>query len=125
MHVDDEIRELERRMAWRRHEVASTARAVREQSVRKVVSPAGLALAAGIGFVATWVLLRRPRVKVIERRHKERAGGKLAGLASLAMPVALALLRERFGGPQELAQLVLSKVQKKKQVPPPTGRVAY
>ena len=114
MHVDEEIREIERRMAWRRHEVASTARALRERTVSRVVSPGGLALAAGIGFAVTWVFLRRPRVKVIERRQKERAGGKLAGLVSLAMPVALALARERFGGPQELAHMVLAKMQKKK-----------
>lgn len=117
MHIDDEIRELERRMAWRRHEVASAARAAKTRAVRKVVSPIGLATAAGIGFLATWAFLRRPRVKVIERRHKERSGGKLAGLAGLAMPVVLALVRERFGGPQELAHLVLSKIQKKSATP--------
>jgi hypothetical protein len=117
MHIDDEIRDLERRMAWRRHEVANAARAVKARAVRRVISPVGLATAAGIGFIATWAFLRRPRVKVIERRKKERSGGKLAGLAGLAMPVALALVRERFGGPQELAHLVLSKVQKKKPTP--------
>jgi hypothetical protein len=117
MHIDEEIRELERRMAWRRHEVANAARAARNRAVSKVVSPVGLAAAAAVGFLATWAFLRRPRVKVIERRKKERAGGKLAGLASLAMPVALALMRERFGGPQELAHLLLSTIQKKN---PPT-----
>ncbi len=121
MHVDEEIRSLERRMARRRHEVARSARAARERAVRKMVSPTGLAVAAAVGFLATWAFLRRPRIKVIERRRRDRGPGRLAGLVSLATPVALALVRERFGGPQELAHLVLEKLQQRKQGSPPVA----
>jgi hypothetical protein len=122
MPIDQEIHEIEQRMARRRHDVAQAARAAKERAVHKVVSPLGLAIAAAIGFLATAAFLRKPRVKVVERRHSPRKAGKLAGAASLLMPVALGVLRSQFGGPGEMAQAVLSKV--KKRQPPGRAPVA-
>lgn len=122
MPIDQEIYEIEQRMARRRHEVAHTARAAKERAVRKVVSPLGLAIAAGIGFLATTAFLRKPRVKVVERRQSPRKAGKLAGAASLLMPIVVGVLRTQFGSPGEMAQAVLSKV--KKRQPPERAPVA-
>lgn len=115
--IDHEIHDLEQRMARRRHEVADSARLAKRRAVRKLVSPAGLATAAGLGFVLTFALLRR-REAPVERRRAPQKQGKGAALVSLLMPAAVALIRAQFGSPAAMAQFVLSKVQSK---PSPSG----
>ena len=122
MHVDEEIRAIEARMAWRRHEVADSARALKagaaatkDRALRRLISPAGLAVAAGLGFVVTAVFLRRPRIKYVDRRSKTEKAGKIAGIASLVMPLALAAVRSRFGGPVEMAQYLVERFQERRR----------
>jgi hypothetical protein len=108
--IDREIHDIERRMARRRHEVADTARAARHRATRKLLSPAGLAAAAGVGFVVTSLILRRKPTVVQVPQGK---AGKAAGLLGVLMPIGLAIVRAQFGSPAGLAQFVLSKVQQK------------
>lgn len=108
--IDREIHDIERRMARRRHEVADTARAARQQATRRLLSPAGLAAAAGIGFVVTSLLMRR-RAPVLQVPAGK--AGKAAGLLGVLMPIGLALVRAQFGSPAGLAQFVLAKMQQK------------
>ena len=109
--IDAEIRVLEQRMAQRRHEVADTARLAKSRALRKLLSPTGLATAAGLGFLATLGLTRRRHAAPPSGAAAK--AGKAAGLIRLVLPVALALFRAQFGGPAGLAQFVLSKMQKR------------
>jgi hypothetical protein len=107
--IDREIHDLERRMALRRHEVADTARVARQRATRKLLSPAGLAAAAGVGFVVTSLLMRR-KAPVVQAPQGKAA--RTASLLSVLKPIGLALVRAQFGSPAGLAQFVLSKMQR-------------
>jgi hypothetical protein len=112
MHIDEEIRELEQRIAQRRHSIEHTARAAKQRAIRTVLSPVGLLSAAGIGFLATFGLARRHHHVPAGAVGK---GGRIAGIASVLASVAFAVLRAQFGSPAHMAQLLLSKFQKSRQ----------
>jgi hypothetical protein len=115
--ADQEIREIEQRMARRRHEVADTARTAKARVVRKLVSPAGLIAAGGLGFIATMALLRKRRPPVYVQADKVR-GGTAVSLLGMLMPVALALVRAQYGSPAGMAQHLLARMKKR---PSPRG----
>jgi hypothetical protein len=115
MHIDHEIHELEQRIAQRRHQIERTAHVTKEIAIRKVLSPVGLLSAAGIGFIATLGLARRKHHYAAPRAVGK--GGRIAGIASVLASVAFALVRAQFGSPVQMAQLLLSKFQKSRQVP--------
>jgi hypothetical protein len=119
--IDKEIHEIEQRMARRRHEVADTARAAKERAVRRLVSPAGLAVAGALGFIATAALLRKRRAPVYVQAGKLKGGGAVS-LLGVLMPVALSLVRAQFGSPAAMAQFFLAKMRKPS--PPRDNRVA-
>ena len=114
MHIDDEIRGIEERLAARRHRIARTARLARHVAVRKIVSPAGLLAAVGVGFLTTVGLFRKKKVEAgrLRRRRGDAKAGKLAGLASLVASAAFAILRSQLGSPLEMAQFVASKIRR-------------
>lgn len=114
MQIDHDIREIEERLAARRHRIARTARLARHVAVRKVVSPTGLLTAVGVGFLATVGLFRRKKVEAqrLRRRRNDVKAGKLAGLASLAASAAFALVRSQLGSPLEMAQFVAAKIRR-------------
>jgi hypothetical protein len=112
MHIDDEIHELEQRIAQRRHHIEHTARAAKQRVIRTVLSPVGLLSAAGVGFLATLGLTRRHQP--VPARQVSR-GGRIAGIASVLASVAFTMLRAQFGSPVQMAQILLSKFQKSRQ----------
>jgi hypothetical protein len=118
--IDHEIHELERRMAYRRHEIADTTRAAKARATRKLLSPAGLATAAGIGFVVTMGLMRKRQKPRTLRIKEDKPAGKIAGALSLLMPVAIAIIRAQFGSPAGMAQAVLEKMSRAPRRPSPT-----
>jgi hypothetical protein len=125
VHIDEEIHELEQRIAQRRHSVEYLARATKQRVIRTVVSPVGLLSAAGVGFLATLGLTRRHHAAPASAAGK---GGRIAGIASLLGSVAFALLRAQFGSPAHMAQAVLSKFQnfqKSRQRPPGRPSTAH
>jgi hypothetical protein len=105
MKIDHEINALEARIARRRMSVELTARATARRSVDALVSPVGLAAAAGVGFVAAR-LLGRKRSRARERQKPPRA----YGMASLLASGVFALMRAQFGSPLQMAQMALSKL---------------
>ena len=110
MQIDSEIRDIEVRLARRRHRLEYTARAAKHRAAQTIFSPAGILGAAGIGLLAAVGLLRKrsaPRYAYSHRRP-----GKLAGLAGVVASIALALLRAQFGSPAQMAQLVLARLKK-------------
>ncbi|HYD57999.1 MAG TPA: hypothetical protein VEB41_13940 [Burkholderiales bacterium] len=120
--IDKEIHDIERRMAYRRHEIADTARVARSRAIGRMLSPAGIAAAAALGFVATLGIMRKrhsPRVV----RVKEEKGGKVAGALGLLMPVAIAIIRAQFGSPAGMAQFVLEKMNRSPRRASPRGDI--
>ena len=114
MHIDDEIREIEERLAARRHRIARTARLARHVAVRRIVSPAGLLAAVGVGFLTSVGLFRKKKVEAgrLRRRRNDAKAGKLAALASLVASAGFAILRSQLGSPLEMAQFVASKIRR-------------
>jgi len=109
-NLDDQILEVENRIARRRMAVELTARAAWRRSVSRLVSPAGLLGAAGLGFVTVAALLRRSP-KIVERRRGARPASKWGSLLGLAASGAFALLKSQYGGPVEMAARVASQVK--------------
>lgn len=113
--IDQEIRDIEQRMARRRHELADTARAAKARATRRIASPAGLVTAGVLGFVATAVLMRRRRTKPVYVQANSVKGGTAVSILGMLMPVALSLLRAQigaqFGSPAGMAQYFLSRAK--------------
>jgi len=113
---DEEIYEVEKRIAERRHRVEAVARQSGRAAVKTLTSPWALAGAAAIGFlVARGVLRRHQQPARVERRAKTAA--KAGGIASVAMAAVAWLIRSQFGSPVAMAQFFLSKVKKQPAQP--------
>ncbi|HEX6298503.1 MAG TPA: hypothetical protein VFZ74_18190 [Burkholderiales bacterium] len=112
--LDEEIYEIEERLARRRAELPRVARATGKSALHALASPAGLAAAAALGFLAGGGLRRKngrraePRwVKVDPQQQKTKG----IAIGSLAMSAAIALIKAQFGSPLEMARVVLAKLQ--------------
>jgi hypothetical protein len=127
---DQEIYEVEQRIAMRRAQVGRHSKEVGSRAMQKLASPAALIAAAGLGFVlAGGFASKRKEPEHPQRRKSDHTkAAKATGLAGLLMPVAMWLIRARWGSPVQAAQFFLEKYQKRGQrkpaaVPPPPLRV--
>jgi hypothetical protein len=113
---DDEIFEVEKRIAERRHRVEAVTRAAGRQALRALASPWALATAAALGFLVAGG---------VQRRHKPHAhvdpetkkAAKAGGIASIGMALATWIIKSQLGSPMQMAELVLSKVKTFKRQP--------
>ena len=115
MPPEQEIYEVEKRIAGRRHRVEDCARESGRQALRAMASPWALAGAAAIGFLVAGGLRKDPREeRHHERRRSDKNGGKAkaGGIASLGMAAASWLIKSQFGSPVAMAQYFLAKVKK-------------
>ena len=114
--LDDEIYEVEERLSRRREALPRVARATGRSAMHKLASPAGLAAAAALGFLAGGGLRRangHPKPRWVKVEEKERTKGIAIG--SLAMSAVIALIKAQFGTPAEMARVLLHKVQSRKR----------
>jgi hypothetical protein len=118
--LDDEIYEVEERLTRRRAELPRVARATGQSALHALASPAGLAAAAALGFLAGGGL-RRPRRKVTVERRKAAEKSKGAVVGSLLMSGAIALVKAQYGSPFEMARVMLQKIQSRRAVASPRG----
>jgi len=109
-NIDGEIRELELRLAQRRLKVELLARASKRRALGSLASPAGLIGAAALGFLTAAGVVGRQRHFRASPAGRGRFGGILGFAMSAGTTLALAFVRARFGGPAQLAQLLLAKV---------------
>ena len=111
---DQEIYEVEKRIAERRHRVEAFAKQSGRSALRALTSPWALAGAAVIGFLAAGGIQRRHSHP--EPRHRMSASDKKAAKASafsgLAMTAATWFIKSQFGSPVAMAQWFLAKLQK-------------
>ena len=113
---DQEIYDVEKRIAERRHRVEAAARASARQAMRALTSPWALVGAAAIGFlVAGGVRRRHESTPAVSRSTKEKAKG--GAIASLGMAGLTWLIKAQFGSPVAMAQYFLAKIQKHDRVP--------
>lgn len=99
MHTkyDDEIREVEARLAFEREALLNGAENLTDTAKRMAASPKGLLAAAAVGF-AIGELTRGKR----RRARNDQASSvapKAVGLGGVLGGVALALVRAQFGSP--------------------------
>jgi hypothetical protein len=118
---DEEIYEVEKRIAERRHRVELAARASARQAMRALTSPWALAGAAVIGFLAAGGVQRHRRVVHVERRRKKEP--KAGAIAGVAMAAASWFIKSQFGSPVGLAQFILAKMRKEPAPAVPWSRV--
>lgn len=114
--LDDEIYEVEERLSRRREALPRVARATGRSAMHKLASPAGLAAAAALGFLAGGGLRRangHPKPRWVKVEEKEKTKGIAIG--SLAMSAVIALIKAQFGSPLGMAQAVLGKLQSRRK----------
>jgi len=113
---DQEIYEVEKRIAERRHRVEAAARASARQAMRALTSPWALVGAVAIGFlVAGGVRRKHESGPAVSQETKEKAKGGV--VASLGMAALTWLIKAQFGSPVAMAQYFLAKIQKKDTLP--------
>jgi len=118
---DQEIYEVEKRIADRRHRVEAAARASARQAMRALTSPWALVGAAAIGFLVAGGVRRRHERSgpAVSQDTKEKAKG--GAIASLGMAGLTWLIKAQFGSPVAMAQYFLAKIQKRDKVPSPAA----
>ena len=116
---DQEIYEVEKRIAERRHRVEAAARNAGRQALRTLTSPWVLAGAAVLGFLAAGGIKRKHESTgggpAVSQETKEKAKG--GAIASLGMAALTWLIKAQFGSPVAMAQYFLAKIQKKDATP--------
>ena len=114
-NLDDEIYEVEERLARRRAELPRVARATGRSAMHKLASPAGLAAAAALGFLVGGGFGRNHPVKPVVERRKQKEQTTGIAIGSLAMSAAIALIKAQFGSPFGMAQAVLAKIRSRRK----------
>ncbi|HET7364463.1 MAG TPA: hypothetical protein VFJ70_12925 [Burkholderiales bacterium] len=113
---DQEIYEVERRIAERRHRVEAVARQTGQATLRALTSPWAIGAAAVFGFLAAGGIMRRHEHRATLSRDQKKAA-KVGGITSIAMAAASWIIKAQFGSPAALAQFVMSKVRKQPPQP--------
>jgi hypothetical protein len=119
MPPDQEIFEVEQRLAMRRARFAQESREARARALQALASPLALAAAAALGFVAAGALARRNhRPRHPERRKSDHVkAAKRTGLAGMLLPAAMWFVRAQWGSPARAAQILLEKFSNRRLSP--------
>ncbi|HYY60202.1 MAG TPA: hypothetical protein VE756_02320 [Burkholderiales bacterium] len=114
---DQEIYEVEKRIADRRHRVEAAARNAGRQALRTLGSPWVLGGAAVLGFLAAGGLRRKhAHGPALSQETKEKAKGGV--IASLLMAGVTWFIKAQFGSPVAMAQYFLAKIRKEDHTQP-------
>ena len=113
---DQEIFEVEKRIALRRAQLKRHAGEARTRGTQALASPVALIAAAGIGFLLANSFARRKKEPPHpERRKSDHAkAAKATGLAGIATTGAMWLIRAQYGSPMRAAQMLLQKFSSRK-----------
>jgi hypothetical protein len=112
---DQEIYEVEKRIAQRRHRVEAFAQQTGRSALRALTSPWALAGAAVIGFLAAGGVRRRREEHKHERRKmsaSDKKAAKASVISSLGMTALTWFIKSQFGSPVAMAQYFLAKFKK-------------
>lgn len=113
---DQEIFEVEQRLALRRTQLKRHASDASTRALQALASPVALIAAAGLGFLAANSFARRRREPPHPERRKSdhTKAAKATGLAGLLTTGAMWLVRAQYGSPVRAAQMLLEKFQSRK-----------
>jgi len=113
---DQEIFEVEKRIALRRAQLKRHAGDARTRATHALASPIALIAAAGIGFLLANSFARRQK----EPPHPERRksdhlkAAKATGFAGILSTGAMWLIKAKYGSPVNAAQALLQKFSSRK-----------
>ena len=111
LKLDDEIVQIENRIAGRKQQISYTGRATGKRTLDVLASPVTIAGALALGF-AVGGGLGRKREKPPARRADDRSSkAKASGIAGLALSGAMWFVKQQFGGPVGLARFLAEKFQ--------------
>ena len=114
---DQEIYEVEKRIAERRQRVEAAFKATGRQAVRALSSPWALGAAALAGFLLAGGLRAiRHRDTHVDPSTKKAA--KASTISSLGMAAATWFIKSQFGSPVDMARFFIDKVKSRKQAAP-------
>ena len=114
---DQEIYEVEKRIADRRRRVEDAFKATGRQAVRALSSPWALGAAALAGFLLAGGLraLRRRETHVDASTKK---AAKASTISSIAMAAATWFVKSQFGSPVDMARFFIDKAKTRKRAAP-------
>ena len=112
---DQEIYEVEKRIAERRSRVETAFKASGRQAVRSLTSPWALGAAALLGFLVAGGMRLRARDSYVDPGTKKAA--KASTISSIAMAAATWFVKSQFGSPVEMARFFVSKIKSRKAEP--------
>jgi len=122
---DQEIYEVEKRIAERRHRVEAFAKQSGRSALRALTSPWALAGAAVIGFLAAGGIQRRHHSEPEHRMSRsDKKAAKASAFSGLAMTAVTWLIKSQFGSPVAMAQYFLAKMKKEPDPRSPSPRGA-
>jgi hypothetical protein len=123
---DNEIYEVERRIALRRSQLVRHSKEAGSRAMQTLASPAALIGAAALGFFAAGAMAKRQqKPKHPERRKSDHTkAAKATGLAGILLPVVMWFVKAQWGSPVAAAQAVLGKLQARKHEPKIESRKA-
>jgi hypothetical protein len=113
---DNEIFEVESRIAAHRAQLKRSAQDAKVRALQKMASPGALAAAAALGFLLAAAMARRnQKPSHPERRKSDHLkAAKATGIVGMVLPAAMWLVRAQWGSPMRAAQLLLEKMGKGK-----------
>ena len=120
---DQEIYEVEQRIALRRTQVGRHGREASARAMQALASPVALIGAAALGFfLAGGLSPRRKEPPHPERRKSDHIkAAKATGVAGALTTAAMWLIKAQYGSPLQLAQSMLQKFQRRKARSSPRG----
>lgn len=123
---DNEIFEVEQRIALRRAQFSRHTREAGTRALQALASPLALAAAAALGFLIAGGFSREKKEPPHPERRKSdhMRAAKATGLAGVLLPAAMWFVRAQWGSPVAAAQAVLQKFQRRKPPVSPRGDIA-
>lgn len=108
---DQEIFDVEKRLAQRRARLGHDAHEAGHLAMQKLASPVALLAAAGIGFLIANSFARRRREPAHPERRKEDhlKKAKATGIAGILTTGLMWVIKAQYGSPVQAAQALLQK----------------
>src|SRR4051812_45868481 len=106
LRLDDEIYQIEKRIATRKADLQQGTRAAGHRARNGLPSPVALVTAVAVGFAAGGGIRRRRRTGHANGKdgNGNGAASKATGLASLLMTGATWFIKAQFGSPAGMAK---------------------
>lgn len=113
LKLDDEIVQIENRIAGRKTQITRVGRAAGQRSRDVLASPVTIAGALALGFAVGGGLGRKREKPPTRRSDDKSTKAKASGIAGLAISGAMWFIKHQFGGPVGLAHILMEKFSRR------------